>query len=165
MKSKDCLISGNLDSDHLRLVHEFLLQLTGKGTLFINSQGGDEMAGFAIYDLLRTYVKGGYEIDCVGLGQVQSAAILPFLACDVRKTSEHCAFAIHHGTYDLSDPEPQREIPKIAEEIVRLDEAYMKVISNRTGLKLGKVRRLTADGFYFDPDTALRLGFATGRLR
>jgi len=68
-------------------------------TLTINSAGGDETAGFALYDIIRG---SAAPVFTHGLGQVGSMALIVFMAGDVRTCSERCVFMNHAGSEDLS---------------------------------------------------------------
>jgi ATP-dependent protease ClpP protease subunit len=151
-------VSGSIGQVHVQAALRFVLSLNAqKGTVIVNSPGGDEIDGLALYDLLYPYRK---QLTSVGIGQVQSAAVLPYLACDRRLTSDGCCFMFHHGTFELPDPEPQREIPRIAAELMRTDRAYLNVIAFRTMMSLREVRKRCRNGYYFDSATAVANGFA-----
>ncbi len=151
-------ISGMISQAHTAAALRFILALDNQeGTVIVNSQGGDESEGFALYDLLYPYRR---QLTAVGIGQVQSAAVLPYLACDRRLTSDGCNFMYHHGTTSLPSDEPTREWPKIAKELIRSDEAYLRIIAYRTKVSLKAIRKRCRNGHYFDPTMAVAEGFA-----
>lgn len=67
-------------------------ELTDTVTLHIYSPGGDAMAGFALYDFIKSS-----QIPIVGVieGMCASAATLPFLACKTRIMSPNSVFLMH----------------------------------------------------------------------
>lgn len=157
---KTLFLSGPISEAHTRATFKFTLELgDGLGLVFINSEGGDEMEGFAVYDLLRPF---GPQLTAVAVGQVQSSAVLPYLACDTRLTGVETAFMFHHGTHVLPEPEPQLEVMNIARELKRLDTQYMNLIVRRTKIRAKDVERLTRFGHYFDAKEAVKNGFAHG---
>lgn len=128
----------------------------GYHTVVINSEGGNVAAGFAVYDLMMANEQS---YTTIGVGQVQSIAILPFLAGDYRVCTKNCRFMIHHGTFDTVEPQAMKEMKGAIEELEAQDEAYQQIIWERTNLKANEVRKLIKFGFYFDANEALRLGF------
>lgn len=158
-KRRVLYLSGSVDDEHAHACLVFVQFLKGRpGTVVINSSGGSEEDGFACYDILRTAPK----LTAIGVGQVQSAATLTFLACDNRFATENCAFMIHHGTYESSGPTHQRETLTMMKEVQRLDERYMQIVAERTRLPLKQVRRLMKHGHVFDAREAVRDGYALG---
>lgn len=159
-------ISGMISQAHTAAALRFVLMLGEEaGTVVVNSAGGDESEGFALYDLLRPLSK---QLTAVAIGQCQSAAILPYLACSERYASKHTNFMFHHGTASFQSDEPTREWPGISRELIRSDEAYLKVITERTALTLKETRKLCRFGHYFGFEEAVKNGFVSyefGRFR
>lgn len=159
-KYKVLYLSGTISEAHTRATLKFVLELgDDAGTVVVNSEGGDESEAFAMYDLLRPY---GPQLTALGVGQVQSAAVLPFLACDRRLAGRETAFMFHHGTHVLPEPEPQMEFVNIALELKRLDARYSSIIVERTRVRRVQVAGLMRFGHYFDAAEAVKLGFVEG---
>lgn len=157
-------LSGFIDNTHVAMLHKFLLLvfankalLSDPVSIVINSEGGSDTDGFALYDLLRNFANNQLILEAHGLGQVQSSAIFPLLACDKRYCTTHTAFSFHHGTATITD-EPQREVLEIAKEIIRADDAYMHMIADRTDMTLNQVKKLVDKSSYFDAEEAFALG-------
>lgn len=127
-----------------------------KKNLLINSTGGDVNDGFALYDLIKMH---NPELRTIGVGQVQSIAILPFLAGKRRICTANCRFMFHHGTFQQTQPEGQMEMRGIVKELVELDKKYQQLIVKHTKLSETEVKRLIKYGFYFDAQKALQMGF------
>ena len=67
----------------------------------IAAQGGDIGAGIN----LHTYLKAlPVEVETVGFGEVDAAAVLVFLGGKVRRAVEGCQFFFHEGRYTIQDP-------------------------------------------------------------
>ena len=129
-------------------------------SIFVNSGGGDVYQGFALYDLIRAYPK---RTTGIAIGQVCSAAILPFLACDQRVLFPNAILMIHHGQSGAD--EHHKEFEVIAEEYRRMDRAYLRVIKERTGMRLRKVQEMAKFSTYFSAASAVKHGFASKVLR
>lgn len=127
-----------------------------KKNLIINSSGGEVTPGFALYDLIQMH---NPNMRTIGVGQVQSIAVLPFLAGKRRICTENCRFMFHHGTFQQTQAEGQMEMQGIMKELLEQDKRYQELIVKHTKLKHSEVKRLIKYGFYFDAQEALRLGF------
>lgn len=155
-------LSGEIDSDSVKEMHEWLLTLKPKhrALLLVDSEGGDQEEGMALYDLLKLY---DLDITALALGAVKSSAVLPYLACKKRYASENTAFMFHHGTIEFNEFEKakhQRELLEEAKEIRRLDDRYMDLIAQNTLMMSRTVRKKCRFGYFFDTKEALELGFA-----
>lgn len=158
MNLKDSFyIAGEIDSKMtLALLNHLSLVEKNKATVFFNSEGGSVTDGFAMYDLIKA---SNLEIEMIGVGQIQSIAILPFLACKVRKCTVNTRFMFHHGTFEMTQPEGQKEMVGIVKELMEQDVAYQQAIVEHTNLSLREVKKKMKHGFYFDAQEALEMGF------
>src|SRR4029079_10047073 len=69
--------------------------------LMIASGGGDIGAGIN----LHTYLKAlPFEVETIGFGEVDAAAILVFLGGKERTAIDGCQFFFHEGRYTISEP-------------------------------------------------------------
>lgn len=67
----------------------------------IASSGGDIGAGINLYTYLNALP---IEVETIGFGQVDAAAVLIFLSAERRVAVEGCQFFFHEGRYTFSDP-------------------------------------------------------------
>ncbi len=105
-------------------------------TVYINSPGGSADSGFAMYDMLR-FVSP--PVRTVVNGLCASAAILVFLAGDKgsRFSMPGSRFLIHQPS--TAGRGTASDLDITAREILKLRDAYNKIISEATGHKLDKV--------------------------
>ncbi len=75
---------------------QFYNSKISKIKFFISSNGGDIDSGTRLYDYLKAVPA---EVETYGFGQVDSAAILVFLAGRKRYAVKNCRFRIHEGSY------------------------------------------------------------------
>jgi len=155
-------LSGELDQEKTKEIQLFLEALgRKKGVLYINSEGGDDTQGLAIYDLIRYHQPN---LTAVVVGACQSAAILVLLACRTRKAMPNAQIMIHHGTISEIDGMHQREFINYAKQVLRIDKAYEQLIVTNTKLSRSKYKSLAKFGHYFGADEAVKLGFVDSVL-
>lgn len=125
--------------------------------IVMNSVGGDEPGGYAIYDAIRS-VRNKVTIE--GYGAVQSIAALILQAADVRALAPQCRFMIHNGNIDLAPGVDADTAVAIGREVERNNHIYHKVLSQRSGKPLEEVRALAEAETYYSAREAVQHGFA-----
>jgi ATP-dependent Clp protease protease subunit len=135
------------------------LATDGRGGIRIvmNSVGGDEPGGYAIYDAIRS-VKDTVTIE--GYGAVQSIASLILQAADVRVLAPQCRFMIHNGNIDLAPGVDADTAVAIGREVERNNHIYHKILAQRSGKPLEEVRQLAEAETYYSAREAVAHGFA-----
>jgi len=115
-----------------------------KLNLFVSSPGGDMDAGFRLYDFLRSLP---IEVITIGFGQVNSIAVIIFLAGEHRKCTRGCTFFIHEGSFTNAY---QNTAFKIIEESNMLLTSQRKknidTISERTGKDGEQITNIANNG-------------------
>lgn len=111
--------------------------------VILDSGGGSEPEGFAIYDVLRL-ANNHVTIDCYGA--VQSIAALVLQAADRRRMSPECRFMVHNGTVETPGAIHQGTFIAIARESDYNTKRYQQILADRTG-QLGV---LDLEGFCHD---------------
>lgn len=125
-------------------------------TLIINSEGGYADEAFAIYDAIKLC---SAPVDALVLRTCYSSAVLVLQACRKRFLSPNTKVMIHDGTIAISRIHAQ-EAQTEAKEHARSHKDFSKLLSERTGMPLKKLRRLSAYGKYFTAEEAVKHGFA-----
>jgi len=155
-KSEELVFSGEIDSAAVVYVADALQTKDRPRRLLLNSEGGSVPDGYAMRDLIQLLAPN---LEVVGIGQVQSMAIIPFLACKRRKCTRTTQFMIHQGTFQIESPEPQSDMPGMYRQLVRENKLYAELIAEATGLPLRKVNRMIEKGTFFGAQEALEMGF------
>lgn len=125
-------------------------------TVHINSNGGDVDAGFAIYDLIKSFPG---EVTTLIEGQCYSIATVILLAGTVRKATENSGFLIHlpsgwtGGTADEMEKYTER-MRKIENKIAKLYAAHTSLTEKRA------LKEMEKDDF-MELTAAKELGFIT----
>jgi len=106
-------------------------------TIVINSCGGEDGAGWAIFDAIQmcTPLVIGHVI-----GNCFSIATLILQACDVRALSKHCRFMVHCGSVSYSGP--HQYIGPYINESNLLNDQYYTTMAQRAKMKPAVFRRM-----------------------
>lgn len=155
-------LGGEINLTKSTALFEFLHSISRKkpAYLVINSAGGSEAHGFAMHDLIKLYASD--KLVAVVVGECQSSALLPFLACKTRYATPNASFMIHHGTTKQPDPLHTREFLEFTKEVRRTDDKYARIIADETGMALKAVKKMLRFGSFFGSDQALKFGFIKG---
>jgi ATP-dependent Clp protease protease subunit len=127
-------------------------------TVIINSGGGDVDAAIACYDSIKSTRN---TVLTVGSGLVASAAILPFLAGDVRLMQMNCRMFFHEvrAGQEGKDGFTSREMTKLTKETEAVESVYYRIVSECSDLKVSTVEALCQKETYVDIEEALKHGF------
>ena len=128
--------------------------------LVMNSKGGSEGAGWAIFDALRltkSKVIGQF------FGECMSIAALILQGCDTRLLAGNCRVMIHNGTISFESM-AQEKVKNVNKEIEIMTQAYYNELSQRSHLTLDKIKKLCDNETYMSADSAVEFGFADGVL-
>jgi len=123
--------------------------------LYINSPGGSVSAGFAIYDTMQ-YIKPDVSTICIGMAASMGAFLLAAGAKGKRFALPNADIMIHQP---LGGTQGQAEDIRIhAEKILQTRELINKILSERTGQPLEKIRRDTDRDFFMTAQQAKEYG-------
>jgi ATP-dependent Clp protease protease subunit len=123
--------------------------------LYINSPGGSVSAGFAIYDTMQ-YIKPDVSTICIGMAASMGAFLLAAGAKGKRFALPNADIMIHQP---LGGARGQAEDIRIhAEKIIQTRELINKILSERTGQPIEKIRRDTDRDFFMTAEQAKEYG-------
>ncbi|WNY66175.1 ATP-dependent Clp protease proteolytic subunit [Borreliella andersonii] len=160
LKSRSIVIAGEITKDVSRLFQEKILLLETldfKKPIFvyIDSEGGDIDAGFAIFNMIR-FVKP--KVFTVGVGLVASAAALIFLAAKLENR-----FSLPFARYLLHQPLSgfkgvATDIEIYTNELNKVKKELNNIISKETGQKISKIEKDIDRDFWLDSSAAKKYG-------
>jgi len=123
--------------------------------LYINSPGGSVSAGFAIYDTMQ-YIKPDVSTICIGMAASMGAFLLAAGAKGKRFALPNADIMIHQP---LGGTQGQAEDIRIhAEKILQTRELINKILGERTGQPLERIRRDTDRDFFMTAEQAKEYG-------
>nr|WP_267510612.1 ATP-dependent Clp protease proteolytic subunit [Borreliella bavariensis] len=160
LKSRSIVIAGEITKDVSRLFQEKILLLETldfKKPIFvyIDSEGGDIDAGFAIFNMIR-FVKP--KVFTVGVGLVASAAALIFLAAKLENR-----FSLPFARYLLHQPLSgfkgvATDIEIYTNELNKVKKELNNIISKETGQEISTIEKDTDRDFWLDSSAAKKYG-------
>ena len=125
---------GEINEVMVGLLIEFSCQAKNAGSseirLHISSTGGNLHAGFAAYHHLRSL---GIPLIAHNIGNVESSAVLLFLAADTRVAAPHATFLLHDFNWIFGSG--QIRVGEIREHLQSLDfdcNRYAEIFNERT---------------------------------
>lgn len=128
----------------------------GDITVILNSGGGEETAGYAIYDAI-TMARNKVIIE--GYGHVCSIAAAIFQAADVRKMSPNAQFMIHNGTMTTGEDVQQNIIVDLADQIRKNNIRYHSILANRSKLSYTEIEEACRGDTFYSSEECLKNGF------
>ena len=122
---------------------------------YINSPGGSVSAGLAIYDTMQ-YIKPDVSTICIGMAASMGAFLLAAGAKGKRKGLPNCEVMIHQPSGGARGQ--ATDVAIIAERLVKTKEKMNRILSERTGQPLEKIKLDVERDFYMDGDEAVEYG-------
>jgi len=164
LKSRTLTLFGEINTEVARRTTEKLLALSYESddpiTLYIGSPGGHVESGDTIYDMIR-FIKP--VVRCVGTGWVGSIATHIYLAAE--KEHRFCLpntrFLIHQPAGGFGGTAADVEIH--AREIVKTRERINRIIAERTGQSLERVKEDTDRDYWMSAQDSVDYGLV-GRI-
>lgn len=126
---------------------------------FISSVGGDVDSAIRLHDYLKALP---IEVTTIGFGQVDSAAVIIFLAGNTRIAIKKCRFLLHEGTYTFNKKtnalHVHEETMALFNELLRRN---VEIIAKVTSKTKKQVSNLLRDGKILTSVKAKDLGIVT----
>mgnify|MGYP000023650696 FL=1 len=158
-KKRTIFIVGEINNETLnKFTMTFLYLLNEKQpiNIYINSTGGDVLAGLAIYDLIQA---SDCKINIYCLGMAYSIAAIIFAGCTERYMYNHSKIMIHQPSIGQLKGSAS-QIEEISNNLLEVKEIIDNIISKHTGQTLEKVKKITEKDSYFNAEEAINFGLA-----
>lgn len=135
----------------------------GTFTIFISSTGGDIDSAIRVYDFLKSITN---KIHTIGFGQVDSSALLVYLAGDKRTALEDTRFRIHEATYHVDELNaPLVVFEERTQLFQKLDMRMKSIVAKELNKTLEKVEQEYANGKILSIDEAIKLGIVHHKVK
>ena len=160
LKDRIIFLTGEINDQMADLVVAQLLFLESEDPdkdiqIYMNSPGGSVSAGFAIYDTMQ-YIKPHVSTICVGLAASMGAFLLLAGEKGKRYALPNADIMIHQP---LGGAQGQAaDIQIHAEKILKTRDQLNKIIAERTGQTLKKVKKDTDRDYYMSAEEAKAYG-------
>jgi ATP-dependent Clp protease, protease subunit len=124
-------------------------------SLYINSPGGSVSAGLSIYDTMQ-FIKPDVSTLCMGLAASMGAFLLAAGAKGKRFALPNSRIMIHQPSGGAQGQATDIEIQ--AREILKLRESLNRILAERTGQSLEKIRNDSERDFFMSGSEAKEYG-------
>lgn len=153
-------ISSTVSGEVIEELHR--LELTkGDISIVLQSDGGDEVSGYAIYDAI-TMCKN--KVIITGFGEVSSIAAVVLQAGDWRRLMPHATFLIHNGGIKMNVDEDgfidQDNVIELADRLKKDNRRYYSILCDRSYQPEETVRDWCMAEEEFTAEEAVNVGFA-----
>ena len=143
------------------LIAQFLhLEADGPGreiNLYINCEGGDEMAMLAVYDTMQ-FIQAPVATTCVGQAMAAGAVLLAAGAPGRRSVLPHSRVVLHQPGVQGRGAIPDLILQ--ADELVRIRAEMEEILSTHTGQTVETLRADTDRDRVFTAQAAIEYGLA-----
>jgi len=124
-------------------------------SLYINSPGGSVSAGLSVFDTMQ-FIKPDVSTMCLGMAASMGAFLMAAGAKDKRFALPNSRIMIHQPSGGAQGQATDIEIQ--AREILKLRESLNKIMAERTGQSLEKIRLDSERDFFMSADEAKEYG-------
>ncbi len=151
----------NTVNDFIRTVTQISASEAKKGDpideviIQIQSSGGSSDHGLLAYNFLK---QTGITITTIGMGNVDSAAIMMYCAGTNRISVPSCRFLIHEATVTISGQFNLTKLNELKEITERINNDYCEVISNVCGKPLRSIKKYVRNGLVMSSHKAQDFG-------
>lgn len=161
--SRTLYVGGEVEEEMAELMLKGMHLLVSAGKeqpirIIMNSPGGDEYHGLAIFDAIATCTA---HVTMIAYGHCMSMGSWIMQAADDRVLAPRATMMIHYGTWAVDDA--VRAVRASYREMERvnllMEEAYLRRMKERDPtFPLRKLRRMLDDDTYITPTEAVELG-------
>lgn len=160
LEDRIIFLTGEIDDNVANSIVAQLIYLEGKNpdkdiSLYINSPGGSVSAGFAIYDTIN-YIKCDVSTICVGLAASMGAFLLASGTKGKRYALPNSEIMIHQPLGGARGQASDIQIQ--ARHIQNTKEKINRILSERSGQDLDKVKADTDRDYYMSAEQAKEYG-------
>ena len=127
----------------------------GTITFIVNSEGGEEIAGYAIYDAI---IMVRNQVVMEGIGSVFSIMAAIFQAGDLRRMSPNSVMMIHNGSIGTDENMQQNAIMEMADQIVKNNKRYHGILANASKMTYAEVEDACEKDSFFTVEECVKNG-------
>ena len=161
LSNRKIFLQGEINSDSANEFMQQLLYLQEQGSepihIFLNSGGGEVLAGMMIYDLLQS-VKIPVNIYCTGMAASMAAIILAGGQKGRRFILPHSKTMIHEPLISQGVGGSASSIKNISDSILQTREMLNGILSNHTGQAVTAIEEATAYDHYLNAEETVAFG-------
>lgn len=127
-------------------------------TMYLTSNGGQGMAGFALFDYIRELRAKGHTVTIHALGYAMSMAVTLLQAADERVLSKNGFILIHEASFDPGHGSYSDHADQVKRTEMLQDKVFA-ALAERSTLSVAQIKRkATKNEWQLDAEEALRVG-------
>jgi len=151
-------LCGDLTDKQLELTERLMeVPRRSRGTLFIDSCGGNIYVGLALASLIRLR---GLDPIAVVAGECSSAALLPFAACRRRFVTEHATLLFHPLRWQSEEDVRLEEATEWARHFQHLETDVDRLLARMFGIEQDLLQSWTRPGRFLTGSEIVAAGIA-----
>jgi ATP-dependent Clp protease, protease subunit len=124
----------------------------------ISSSGGSSDHGLLAYNFLKQI---SIPKTTIGMGNVDSAAIMIFSAGDKRIAMPSCRFVLHEAIATLGGQFTATKLGEMSKLVQRITDDYSDVVAGVTGAEKRKIKKEVKEGSVMSSEEARKTGLVT----
>ncbi len=124
----------------------------------ISSSGGSSDHGMLLYNFLSSL---SIKKTTIGMGNVDSAAVMIFAAGNNRISTPSCRFVLHEARATINGEFNSTKLSELANITKRITQDYVNVVANVTGKRKVSIANKVKAGVVLSADEAKRLGLVS----
>lgn len=136
----------------------------GMITVFLSSGGGEVIPAIAMYDTIKC---SRNQVLMVSVGEVASAAVLPYIGADARLMLPNSRLFLHetHACFPQDSSFKPDELLKASAKGSNTFTKYCEIVAENTKINLKAAMDLCRKETTLDPVMAVKFGFAEGQYK
>lgn len=150
-----------IDSSVANIINAQLLYLSAiknsKINLYINSPGGEVVAGMSIYDMIN-YVKCPVSTTCMGMAASMGAVLLSSGTKGERRSLPHSKIMIHEPMGGIAPHTKCKDFMVEAEEMKKCQDLLNKILADNTGKDIKLIEEACKTDKWFTAQEAFNFG-------
>ncbi len=166
LKNRIIFITNEITDDTSNAIISQLLYLDSISnddiSLYINSPGGSITAGMAIYDTMN-FIKSDVATICVGMAASMASILLASGTKGKRYILPNSEVMIHQPLGGASGQ--ATEIKIVADRILYLKDKLNRILSEKTGKNIKKIKKDTERDYYLSANEAVEYGLVDKILK
>lgn len=130
-------------------------------TILLNSEGGDTISGFGLYDFLTELKRRGHKITIKVIGGCMSMAVPVLQAADDRVISPHSWILLHEGkfTFDEAVSMGANDLEQYRSIMKKYEKQIVNILAKRSNMTASQIEKKWKNKeWMIDAEEAVRLG-------
>lgn len=127
-------------------------------TIYLTTEGGSGMAGFALYDYIRQLEAKGHKVTIVAIGYCMSMGVTLLQAATDRVATPNTTLLVHEASFDPGHASTSEHEDRVR-RTKNLQDRVFAALSEKSNLSVAQIRRKARKNEWeMNAEEALRVG-------